>query len=250
MMSCSIAPSAATALPAIALGLTAPVARLRAVRAALLPAALSRARGRGAGRGSGGGTRVGRDLPIRDVSWGLRAHLARASARLAVQPIHVAGSPVASHEDHALLEGTGLVHGVQLVAGAHGQHHALGALLHDSGDLQSTTLQLVPLGEVERLAAVDGGSAVVSEHAGGGLHLGVAPLVALPVAVTNAAVVVGASVVRDLLNLRVAFVHVPLCTAAETVEALAVAVVVVVLTSGGRGHVDHVEVDVAAASGL
>eukprot|EP00405_Crypthecodinium_cohnii_P064078 CAMPEP_0195034918 /NCGR_PEP_ID=MMETSP0326_2-20130528/68925_1 /TAXON_ID=2866 ORGANISM="Crypthecodinium cohnii, Strain Seligo" /NCGR_SAMPLE_ID=MMETSP0326_2 /ASSEMBLY_ACC=CAM_ASM_000348 /LENGTH=41 /DNA_ID= /DNA_START= /DNA_END= /DNA_ORIENTATION= len=41
MMSCSIAPSAATALPAIALGLTAPVARLRAVRAALLPAALS-----------------------------------------------------------------------------------------------------------------------------------------------------------------------------------------------------------------
>jgi hypothetical protein len=132
--------------------------------------------------------------------------LGTTAADLPVHPVHVLGEPVARHERHALLQLS--QHVRHLMVGIHA-HHELAPLLAErrrEGKVASVCIE--PLREGEGLVAVDGGARTRIEVAGVGLDFGVAPLVARPIVVT--AIVVGASMVGDLLHGLVALIHVKL----------------------------------------
>mmetsp|Transcript_31834 Transcript_31834/g.96243 ORF Transcript_31834/g.96243 Transcript_31834/m.96243 type:complete len:406 (+) Transcript_31834:215-1432(+) len=188
---------------------------------------------------------VRRDAPVGDAGGALRAMLLAAPARLAVHPIHVRVMPVARDEGHAPLQGTVVEHRLQLLVGAHGHAHAPALLGHGGDDPEAPALHPELLGEGELPAAVDGVPGAEAELRWPRLVLRVPPLVAGPVRVP--AIVVRACVVRDLLHVRVALVHVELGAAAHVRKALGVAIVVPALAGEAHGHVDQVEVQVAAA---
>jgi len=138
------------------------------------------------------------------------AMLGSLSAQFAVHPVHAFVVPVPGHEGHALAQlGE---HRVQLAAArAHAQDHRLVALAHRRGEGEIVTLDIEALGVGEFPVAVDGVPLAGGEVAGVGLQLWVTPLVALPV--WMARVVLRARVVRDLLDILIALVHVELVAA-------------------------------------
>mmetsp|Transcript_106532 Transcript_106532/g.339829 ORF Transcript_106532/g.339829 Transcript_106532/m.339829 type:complete len:236 (-) Transcript_106532:608-1315(-) len=187
------------------------------------------------------------DTPVRDVGRVLVAVLGAAAALVAVKPIHVRGVPVSGHEGHAFLQRSSLHHGIELRIGPHALRDRLAVLGHGRGNDQAAVHDLELLGEGEHLAAVDGVAGAEAELVRGRLELRLAPLVALPIRV--AVVVVSACVVRDLLNISVALVHVELGATAQTRKALGIAIVVSVLARKVHRHVHQVEVQIATARG-
>jgi len=132
--------------------------------------------------------------------------LGTTAANLPIHPIHVLGEPVACHERHALLQLS--QHVCHLMVGIHA-HHEVAPLLAERGrEGKVASIYIEPLREGEGLVAVDGGARTRIEVAGVGLDFGVTPFVADPVGVS--AVVVGASMVGDLLHSLVALIHVKL----------------------------------------
>jgi hypothetical protein len=132
--------------------------------------------------------------------------LGTTAADLPIHPVHVLGEPIARYERHALLQLS--QHVRHLMVGIHA-HHDLAPLLAEGrreGEIASICIE--PLREGEGLVAVDCGARTCIEVAGVRLDFGVAPLVALPVGVT--AIVVGASMIGDLLHGLVALIHVKL----------------------------------------
>mmetsp|Transcript_13618 Transcript_13618/g.36179 ORF Transcript_13618/g.36179 Transcript_13618/m.36179 type:complete len:236 (-) Transcript_13618:641-1348(-) len=190
---------------------------------------------------------VRRDTPVRDVGRVLVAVLGAAAALVAVKPIHVRGVPVSGHEGHAFLQRSSLHHGIELRIGPHALRDRLAVLGHGRGNDQAAVHDLELLGEGEHLAAVDSVAGAEAELVRGRLELRLAPLVALPIRV--ALVFVSACVVRDLLNISVALVHVELGTTAQTRKALGIAIVVSVLARKAHRHVHQVEVQIATARG-
>mmetsp|Transcript_69783 Transcript_69783/g.199984 ORF Transcript_69783/g.199984 Transcript_69783/m.199984 type:complete len:271 (-) Transcript_69783:633-1445(-) len=242
----SSAPDAAFAMASIACTRPAPAPLLMAIIAAQIAALASCRRCWGRRRRVRRAT-VRRDAPVRDVGRVLVALLGAAAALVAVKPIHVRGVPVSGHEGHAFLQRSSLHHGIELRIGPHALRDRLAVLGHGRGNDQAAVHDLELLGEGEHLAAVDSVAGAEAELVRGRLELRLAPLVALPIRV--AVVVLRACVVRDLLNVSVALVHVELGTTAQTRKALGIAIVVSVLARKAHRHVHQVEVQIATARG-
>jgi len=171
--------------------------------------------------------------------------LPAATALVAIHPIHVLSEPIARHESHALLYLR--QHVVHLVVGVHGLDDLIAALRDDCGEGEVFAVHVKPLTVAELLIAVDGVTSAWAELVLGCLLLGVAPLVARPV--WMAGVITSASVVCHLLHLLVALVHVELVAATKPVEALSIAVPVMVLAFRWPWHANQVKVQVATTSG-
>jgi len=167
--------------------------------------------------------------------------LGTTAADLPVHPIHVLGEPIARHKRHALLQLS--QHVRHLVVGIHAHHVCTPLLAHRCREGEIASIHVEPLREGEGLVAVDGGARTRIEVAGVGLYFGVTPLVACPVGV--GAVVVGASMVGDLLHCLVALIHVKLVATSQAWEALCIAIPVSVLATGVPWHTDQVEIQIA-----
>merc|ERR1719336_76771 len=184
-----------------------------------------------------------KSFPIRDVGRVHVAVLRTAAADLPVHPIHVLGEPVARHERHALLQLS--KHVVHLMVWVHAHHDLTPLLAQCRRESEVASVHVEALRECEGLVAVDGGACTRVEVAGVGLDFGVAPLVARPIWVR--AVVVGASMVGDLLHSLVALIHVELMAASQALETLSVAIPVSVLADRVPRHADQIEVQIATA---
>jgi len=169
--------------------------------------------------------------------------LRTTAADLSIHPIHVLGEPVACDECHALLQLS--QHVVHLMVGIHAHDHLTPLLAECRREGEITSVHVKTLREGEGLVAVDGGACACIEVAGVGFDFGVTPLVASPVWVT--AVVVGASVIGDLLHGLVSLIHVKLMAASQAWEALRIAVPISILADGVPWHTDQVKIQVATA---
>jgi len=169
--------------------------------------------------------------------------LGTTATDLAVHPIHVLGEPVARHERHALLQLS--QHVRHLMVGIHAHHNLAPLLAERRREGKVVSIYIEALREGEGLVAVDGGARTRIEVAGVGLDFGVTPLVARPIGVR--AVVVGASMVGDLLHGLVALIHVKLMATSQAWEALRIAIPISVLANGIPWHTDQIEIQIATA---
>merc|ERR1740129_1187483 len=186
---------------------------------------------------------IGSESPIRDVGWILVAVLFPAAAELPVHPIHIFGEPVTCDEDHALLNLC--QHGIELrTPRAHALDYLTSLLAHRCGKHEIIAVRIKSLRKSKDLPAVDGVIRTRAEITGVSLDFRVAPLVAFPARVT--AIIIGASMVRDLLHIHVPFVHIKLGTATQPRKALSVTVEILVLAGCGPWHVDKVKIQIAS----
>jgi len=166
------------------------------------------------------------------------------TAKLAVHPIHVWREPVARHKNHAFLDLC--QHGVELcVSRSHAFDDLLAILRHDCSESEIVTIDIESLREREGPPAVDRVACARTKVARVRLDFWLAPLVTLPV--WMAAIVPGASMIRDLLDVHVPLIHVKFRTASQSIEALRIAIVVMVFASCWPGHVHQIEVQIATA---
>jgi len=167
-----------------------------------------------------------------------------AAALVSIHPIHVLREPVARHKGHALLKLP--QHGIQLMAWLHSLHEGPPLLAHGRGEGEVVATHVETLRIGEGLVAVDGVSSSRAELMGCGLRLWLAPLVALPI--WMARIIVRASMVGHLLHLLVALVHVELVAATQTIEALGIAIPIMVLALLRPWHAHQVEIQIATTA--
>jgi len=151
------------------------------------------------------------------------------AAELAIHPIHVSCKPVASHENHAILDL--LQHGIELRAsGTHAFDNLSSILRHYGSESKVISTDVESLRESKGLPTVDRVASARSEIAGMRLDLWLTPLVALPI--WMAAIVIGASMIRDLLHIHISLIHIEFRTASQSIKALRIAIVVMMLLRG------------------
>jgi len=169
------------------------------------------------------------------------------AALLPIKPIHAGVKPIARHKDHTL--GNVLCHDIQLfIAWTHLQRRLLIALRHYRREDKLIAFHLERLRPSEGQVAVDRVRRTWTEVALVGLQLWITPLVARPVRMARVTAHPCASMICDLLHLFVPFVHIKFSTATLALEALSIAVVVALVTSGGPRHIHQIEIQIAAAS--
>merc|ERR1740121_2644162 len=238
----------------------APMGLIAVARVTTAPAALvggsriwpwRRRRRRGCWRrsrrgGHGNWRSIRGDPPIPDDDWLHVAGLRTITASIAIHPVHVGSIPITSHEGHPLLQAAVHHHVGQLrVARTHLHHLAPALLGHRGGEDHVTTVGVEHLGELERLAAVDGVLGAWAEVARMSLNFGISPLVALPIRMTFVTALASASMVCDLLNFIVSLVHVKLSATTFADEALSIAIVISLVAWLGHRHIHEVEIEVA-----
>jgi len=167
------------------------------------------------------------------------------AALIAIHPIHVCSEPIARHQSHTFLQL--LHHCIHLMAWLHALYNGTSLLADCRGEGEVIAVHVKSLRVGERLVAVDGVPSTWAELVGRGLRLWLAPLVALPIWMS--CIVSCARMVRHLLYFLVALIHIELVTAAQTVEALSIAIPIVVLAFLRPGHAHQVEIQVTPTAG-